>query len=437
MAQLQLNLRLDYPVKQVLSNLSGDKTVADLKSFLSSELDLDKNYADKYNYFSIEYGKDLIDLSAVNNSTVLSAVPINNRSTILAVAPAELKPAYSKTKLVPNKEEVKEEKKEQKEVDKYAGLTHNNIFTKLSETTNATKRKILLEYVEIYASKIFPNPKALEWDEATVNNLVQSNELNADEATVLDFLQKYTTAKNISIKPFLSYVRFPIMSTQDIATKVAPFNLLEQQEILDLFTYLGMKQAAGDNAEALKATKVPDSLKKFSAEKRKGRKPTNWFKFDQTKKHASLTLSEEGTVVSCATSTNYQPIFGDIELDKGQHEWNITLTQFYVNSYSVCIGVVPVSFTNYTVAQMVGYSGHIPGWSYAVGHGYKYSQAGNLAYGKKCAQGDVIKVKLDLDAGTLEFFVNEISQGVAYTGITVPVRPALSLYGINSVKLTF
>jgi hypothetical protein len=31
----------------------------------------------------------------------------------------------------------------------------------------------------------------------------------------------------------------------------------------------------------------------------------------------------------------------------------------------VNIGVTPVSFTNYTVSQMIGYSSHIPGWAFA------------------------------------------------------------------------
>jgi len=154
-------------------------------------------------------------------------------------------------------------------------------------------------------------------------------------------------------------------------------------------------------------------------------------------KHVQLMVSSDGMVVTSNTTSYYQPIFGDIELSDGVHEWEIELNQFYQNAYSVNIGVVPSSFTNYTTSQMLGYSGHIPGWAFACGHGQKYLNGSQTTYGRTCAQGDIIRVRLDMEKKNIEFFINGVSQGICATGISSPVRPALSLYGSNTVTLKF
>ena len=56
--------------------------------------------------------------------------------------------------------------------------------------------------------------------------------------------------------------------------------------------------------------------------------------------------------------------------------------------------------------------------------GYAYLSTGNKrngtnsSYGATYAQGDVIGVAIDLDAGNLVFYKNGVSQGTAFTGIT-------------------
>jgi hypothetical protein len=46
---------------------------------------------------------------------------------------------------------------------------------------------------------------------------------------------------------------------------------------------------------------------------------------------------------------------------EGTWEFEITLQAFYTNSYSVNVGFVPSTFTDYTRSQMIGYANHIPG----------------------------------------------------------------------------
>lgn len=60
--------------------------------------------------------------------------------------------------------------------------------------------------------------------------------------------------------------------------------------------------------------------------------------------------------------------------------------------------------------------------------GSKYNNAVGAAYGAPYADGDVIGVDLNMDAGTLEFFKNNVSQGIAYTGLSGTFYPATAVF---------
>jgi hypothetical protein len=69
--------------------------------------------------------------------------------------------------------------------------------------------------------------------------------------------------------------------------------------------------------------------------------------------------------------------------------------------------------------------------------GRKYASS-NAVYGASYGTGDIVGVALDMDAGTIEFFKNGISQGVAYTNLLPlgEVFPTVSLYTAgSSVKI--
>lgn len=229
------------------------------------------------------------------------------------------------------------------------------------------------------------------------------------------------------MEDIIPFIRFPVMNAEDIGKKVSPMGLLSNAQVLDLFTYMA-KVSAG-----LKP-KLGKSLK-FGNKVRKGREPPTWFRWDKKLKHSSIQLSDDRLTVK-STATTYQPIFGDTVLEKGISEWEIQIDTMYSNTYSLNIGVVPAKSTGWSSSQMIGYSGHVEGWAYACGHGQKYHQT-QTSYGKVCSGGDVVKVRMNCDKKELEFFLNDKSLGIAYTGITLPVRPAMSLYGTNSVTLQF
>jgi len=89
---------------------------------------------------------------------------------------------------------------------------------------------------------------------------------------------------------------------------------------------------------------------------------------------------------------------------------------------------------------MLGYSSHVTGWGYGVGSAQKFKNQNGTettGYGRTCNQGDVIGVRLDCDAGTIEFYVNGVSQGIAFRDVRGPVRPCVSIYGNHVVTLRF
>jgi hypothetical protein len=72
-------------------------------------------------------------------------------------------------------------------------------------------------------------------------------------------------------------------------------------------------------------------------------------------------------------------------------------------------------------ASLAAYAGFdANGWGY-IQTGGKYTGGANTAYGATFVAGDVIGVALDMDAGTLTFYKNNVSQGVAYSGLTGPM----------------
>jgi hypothetical protein len=72
-------------------------------------------------------------------------------------------------------------------------------------------------------------------------------------------------------------------------------------------------------------------------------------------------------------------------------------------------------------------------WDSAGGYGYlnngqKYNNASGASYGASFTTNDVIGIALDLDAGTLVFYKNGVSQGTAYSSLSGTFKPAFGAY---------
>ena len=107
---------------------------------------------------------------------------------------------------------------------------------------------------------------------------------------------------------------------------------------------------------------------------------------------------------------------GTLAVSSDKYYWEVTPTNVGAGS-NISIGIILSSNTqtNTTTINLVtdGYVYHCDG--------NKYSGAGGatgVAYGATYTNNDVIGVALDLTAGTLVFYKNNVSQGTAFTGLT-------------------
>ena len=121
------------------------------------------------------------------------------------------------------------------------------------------------------------------------------------------------------------------------------------------------------------------------------------------------TLSEANLkiVVTAATYATR----GTISVLSGKWYWEVTFNGGTSNAVMIGISdaTVPITSSNWQSSN---------GWYYYGFNGNKYTSASAVAYGATYTTNDVIGVALDSDAGTLTFYKNGVSQGVAYTGLT-------------------
>jgi len=108
-------------------------------------------------------------------------------------------------------------------------------------------------------------------------------------------------------------------------------------------------------------------------------------------------------------------VSGTIGVSSGKWYWEVTAGSNYDD-----IGIWPTS------SRITGYPGSTSdSYGYFGLTGNKILSASGASYGATFASGDVIGVALDLDAGTLTFYKNGVSQGTAFSSLTGGFRPAV------------
>jgi len=108
---------------------------------------------------------------------------------------------------------------------------------------------------------------------------------------------------------------------------------------------------------------------------------------------------------------SYQSLVSTFSMTSGQWYWEVTPTG---NSGSAGY-FVAVSDANYPMSTRTWQGANF--WGYYQ-TGSKYTNGGSASYGASFTTNDVIGVALDMDAGTVTFYKNGVSQGVAYSSLT-------------------
>lgn len=142
--------------------------------------------------------------------------------------------------------------------------------------------------------------------------------------------------------------------------------------------------------------------------------------------NGNLTFKQTSTVASsigCAT-------FG---VSSGKWYWEATYN--VSGGGGSFIGWVRDQISNQTPNDL-GYVSNE--YAYVSTSGNKYNAASSQAYGATYTNGDVIGCALDLDAGTMTFYKNGVSQGTAYSSLPSGYyKPAFDTYNSNSFDANF
>lgn len=137
---------------------------------------------------------------------------------------------------------------------------------------------------------------------------------------------------------------------------------------------------------------------------------------------ANLVLSEGNLRLSKPTGGNgYTSTRATIPV-VGKKYWEILVGPTGGSPY-IMIGVATAAMP---LSSSVGATAN--GWAYYEETGQKWNSNVGAAYGATYTFDDVIGVVFDSVTGQLEFYKNGVSQGVAFTGISGAVYPAVSLW---------
>eukprot|EP01080_Neovahlkampfia_damariscottae_P001229 gene1229-11319_t len=142
-----------------------------------------------------------------------------------------------------------------------------------------------------------------------------------------------------------------------------------------------------------------------------------------------IILSNNNLTAKFGELSNNQirTVFSKNMWSTGIHYWEIKIVNTSIPS-NIMIGVADSGFLTDTKTFLSHCS---YGWGYYGYNGDKFHNKLSNPYGSSYKAGDVIGVSLNLTTTSIEFFLNGISQGIAYTNVSGPVDCAVTLYDLN------
>lgn len=153
----------------------------------------------------------------------------------------------------------------------------------------------------------------------------------------------------------------------------------------------------------------------------------NYGTWNALDKSASITLTN-GNLDCYVGSGSFFSIRSTIGMSSGKWYWESVPD----SNAGTLVGI------NTSAANLNNYPGSDAyGWGYYQ-NGNKLTNGGTVAYGASFGAGDVLGVAFDADAGTLTFYKNGVSQGVAFSGLTSgPYFATIGMAGMLNIVTNF
>jgi hypothetical protein len=147
---------------------------------------------------------------------------------------------------------------------------------------------------------------------------------------------------------------------------------------------------------------------------------------------ADATLSAGNLQIAYGSGGTIRSTMGTFGMSSGKWYWEITTTASSLTATSAMYGITNGASSS-DFPEYPGFNAN--GWAYHGNNGSKYNNATATSYGATYGVNDVIGVAFDADAGSLTFYKNNVSQGVAFSGL--PANTYFPAVGDGSAGNTF
>jgi len=139
--------------------------------------------------------------------------------------------------------------------------------------------------------------------------------------------------------------------------------------------------------------------------------------------NGGATLANGNLQFSFASAVNWITCNSTMGMSSGKWYWEVSPTSTGGTLYCQ-VGIN----RNWANDLAIPLSSNVYGYSYSAHNGNKGNNGSGSAYGSTWTVNDIIGIAFDADAGTLTFYKNNTSQGVAYSGLASgDYVPAVSL----------
>ena len=160
--------------------------------------------------------------------------------------------------------------------------------------------------------------------------------------------------------------------------------------------------------------------------------PSNYPTWNRNDSGVGDNIGDGGLQVSRATAS-WGSVRTTQSFNSGKYYWELTVTARSGTNY-MQMGVYKY---NGSAVRNDDPSSTSDAYIYNAANGQKYNGSG-VSYGDTWDTNDTVAAAFDRDAGTLTFYKNGVSQGVAYTGLTSGEYAfVVATYGTNTVRANF